>query len=128
VILTALSFVAAAELLIGSFLITSRIATLVMLTSFSRSLRAHRYGQKEDVQIYKIIIENTVEDRLVPRPVDFFQHALTDLSLPACRILKIQASKADVAAAALDGGSITKLELTQTEKNFLLGKKVGKFE
>ncbi|GAA5994617.1 hypothetical protein JCM5350_003965 [Sporobolomyces pararoseus] len=59
--------------------------------------RAHRYGQKEDVEIYKLVIDNTVEDR----------------------ILTLQAQKADLAASALDGGSATKVKLTQKERDFL---------
>ncbi|GAA5873659.1 hypothetical protein JCM16303_002549 [Sporobolomyces ruberrimus] len=59
--------------------------------------RAHRYGQKEDVQIYKLVIDGTVEER----------------------ILTLQAQKADLAASALDGGSATKAKLTQKERDFL---------
>ncbi|GAA5961333.1 hypothetical protein JCM3765_004377 [Sporobolomyces pararoseus] len=59
--------------------------------------RAHRYGQKEDVEIYKLVIDNTVEDR----------------------ILTLQAQKADLAASALDGGAATKVKLTQKERDFL---------
>ncbi|GAA6057214.1 hypothetical protein JCM3770_003264 [Rhodotorula araucariae] len=43
--------------------------------------RAHRFGQKDDVKIYKLTIDNTVEDR----------------------ILTLQQQKADLAKAALDG-------------------------
>ncbi|SCV70542.1 BQ2448_1936 [Microbotryum intermedium] len=48
--------------------------------------RAHRIGQTEDVVIYKITINETVEDR----------------------ILTLQKQKAELAAAALDGGDIAK--------------------
>lgn len=43
--------------------------------------RAHRYGQKDDVKIYKLVIDGTVEDR----------------------ILTLQQQKAALAKAALDG-------------------------
>ncbi|BGP49538.1 hypothetical protein JCM10450v2_005430 [Rhodotorula kratochvilovae] len=43
--------------------------------------RAHRFGQKDNVKIYKLTIDNTVEDR----------------------ILTLQQQKADLARAALDG-------------------------
>ncbi|BGP56497.1 hypothetical protein JCM8202v2_004118 [Rhodotorula sphaerocarpa] len=49
--------------------------------------RAHRFGQKDDVKIYKLTIDNTVEDR----------------------ILTLQADKAQLAKAALEGsGSLAK--------------------
>ncbi|GAA5881816.1 hypothetical protein JCM3774_001289 [Rhodotorula dairenensis] len=49
--------------------------------------RAHRLGQQDDVKIYKLTIDDTVEDR----------------------ILTLQADKAQLAKAALDGGNIGKL-------------------
>ncbi|EGU11306.1 DNA repair protein rad5 [Rhodotorula toruloides ATCC 204091] len=48
--------------------------------------RAHRFGQKDDVKIYKLTIDDTVEER----------------------ILKLQADKAELAHAALDGGDLSK--------------------
>ncbi|ORY65664.1 SNF2 family N-terminal domain-domain-containing protein [Leucosporidium creatinivorum] len=48
--------------------------------------RAHRFGQKEDVKIYKITVDNTIEDR----------------------ILTLQEEKAEIAKAALEGGDMTK--------------------
>ncbi|GAA5972086.1 hypothetical protein JCM11641_002489 [Rhodosporidiobolus odoratus] len=48
--------------------------------------RAHRFGQQDDVKIYKLTIENTVEDR----------------------ILKLQEQKAELAKAALEGGQLAK--------------------
>lgn len=48
--------------------------------------RAHRFGQKDDVKIYKLTIDDTVEER----------------------ILKLQADKAELAKAALDGGDLSK--------------------
>jgi len=48
--------------------------------------RAHRFGQKRDVKIFKITIDGTIEDR----------------------ILTLQQEKAALAAAALDGGDLTK--------------------
>ncbi|BGP25798.1 hypothetical protein JCM10295v2_004735 [Rhodotorula toruloides] len=48
--------------------------------------RAHRFGQKHDVKIYKLTIDDTVEER----------------------ILKLQADKAELAKAALDGGDLSK--------------------
>ncbi|GAA6021740.1 hypothetical protein JCM11491_001399 [Sporobolomyces phaffii] len=59
--------------------------------------RAHRYGQKDDVHIYKLVINDTIEDR----------------------ILLLQAQKADLAASALEGGSTKKVQLSQAERNFL---------
>jgi len=51
--------------------------------------RAHRFGQKEDVEIYKLTIEDTIEDRL----------------------LEIQAKKAEIAESALaQDGTIAKLK------------------
>ncbi|GAA6015721.1 hypothetical protein JCM10207_008774 [Rhodosporidiobolus poonsookiae] len=44
--------------------------------------RAHRFGQKDDVKIYKLMIEGTVEER----------------------ILKMQETKAQLAKASLEGG------------------------
>ncbi|KWU44780.1 hypothetical protein RHOSPDRAFT_17334 [Rhodotorula sp. JG-1b] len=49
--------------------------------------RAHRMGQQDDVKIYKLTIDDTVEDR----------------------ILTLQADKAQLAKAALDGGSVGNL-------------------
>ncbi len=48
--------------------------------------RAHRFGQKRDVKIFKITIDGTVEDR----------------------ILELQKKKAELATAALDGGALAK--------------------
>ncbi|GAA5898540.1 hypothetical protein JCM6882_007810 [Rhodosporidiobolus microsporus] len=48
--------------------------------------RAHRFGQTDNVKIYKILIENTVEDR----------------------ILALQESKAEIAKAAIEGGGDVK--------------------
>ncbi|GAA5825079.1 hypothetical protein JCM11251_006091 [Rhodosporidiobolus azoricus] len=48
--------------------------------------RAHRFGQLDDVKIYKILIENTVEDR----------------------ILALQEQKAEIAKAAIEGGGDVK--------------------
>ena len=48
--------------------------------------RSHRFGQTEDVVIYKLTIKDTIEDRL----------------------LTLQAEKSATATAALDGGDIGK--------------------
>ncbi|KAI5477148.1 SNF2 family helicase/atpase [Pseudohyphozyma bogoriensis] len=48
--------------------------------------RAHRMGQKEDVKIYKITVDNTIEDR----------------------ILNLQTQKAELAKACIDGGDFKK--------------------
>ncbi|GAA5927000.1 DEAD/DEAH box helicase [Sporobolomyces koalae] len=59
--------------------------------------RAHRYGQKDDVQIYKLVIDNTVEDR----------------------ILTLQAQKAELASSALEGGVAAKAKLSAQDMAFL---------
>jgi SNF2 family DNA or RNA helicase len=51
--------------------------------------RAHRYGQKRDVNIYKLKIDGTVEDR----------------------ILELQEKKRALAAAALSGDKIKNMRL-----------------
>lgn len=61
----------------------SSLFTAIEQQAFDRS---HRFGQTEDVVIYKLTIENTVEDRL----------------------LELQAKKSATAASALDGGDHVK--------------------
>lgn len=48
--------------------------------------RSHRFGQERDVEIYKVTIDGTIEDR----------------------ILALQHDKAELAKAALDGGDVVK--------------------
>lgn len=75
--------------LILSLLIHS-FPSFTILFNLTANLRspssAHRFGQKEDVKIYKITVDNTIEDR----------------------ILTLQEEKAEIAKAALEGGDMTK--------------------
>ncbi|GAA6060368.1 hypothetical protein JCM10212_004552 [Sporobolomyces blumeae] len=59
--------------------------------------RAHRYGQKEDVKVYKLVIDGTVEDR----------------------ILTLQHEKSELAKSALEGGDVSKARLTARDMAFL---------
>ncbi|GAA5832200.1 hypothetical protein JCM5353_008196 [Sporobolomyces roseus] len=59
--------------------------------------RAHRFGQKEDVEIYKLVIDGTVEDR----------------------ILTLQQQKSELASNALEGGDASKAKLTKQDMAFL---------
>ncbi|GAA5961398.1 hypothetical protein JCM3765_004403 [Sporobolomyces pararoseus] len=75
----------------------SRVILLDLWWNPAIENHAHRYGQKEDVEIYKLVVNDTVEDR----------------------ILQIQEFQADLATSALEGGGATKVKLTQRERDFL---------
>ncbi|GAA5993647.1 hypothetical protein JCM10908_000659 [Rhodotorula pacifica] len=62
----------------------SRVILLDLWWNPAIEEHAHRFGQQDDVKIYKLTIDDTVEDRM----------------------LKLQAEKAQLAKAALDGGSV----------------------
>lgn len=68
--------------------------------------RAHRMGQQDDVKIYKV-------SALFALPDDAYTHSLlTQLTIDDTvedRILTLQADKAQLAKAALDGGSVGNL-------------------
>jgi len=61
--------------------------------------RAHRIGQDKRVFVYKLVCSDTVEDK----------------------IITLQARKADLASAILDGGSSTQLQFDEQTVEELLG-------
>lgn len=75
--------------------------------------RVHRLGQTRDVNIYKLTIENTVEDRI--QLVILFPLVLILRAVSRCTLRQLQDKKRELIKAALDGDGIMNTKLGMNE-------------